>query len=100
MIKTEADQSMLQQVRDLESEIGHLRSRMEDVSTLISREEQAQIEHFQNQLIVQEAQLDTMKHNLKLYGGGEKSQEELIEYASYFKDIVAEFEGFITPYEK
>ncbi len=64
-----------------------------------SKEDRKQVEHFQNQFIVQKGRLDQMKHNIKIYGGDtDKGDAELKDYEGYLNELKDEFEAFCNKF--
>lgn len=94
-LKTE-HQEWLNQIRSWEKEL----SSFEEVNGEIAaraadQEARKQVEHFQNQFIVQKQRLDQMKHNIKVYGGNpERGSSEITEYAQYYQELKNEFDRF------
>ncbi len=90
----------LNQIRGWENELEAMdRENGHNLKSTDSKEDRKQIEHFQNQFIVQKRRLDQMKHNIKIYGGNKsKGDAELDDYRAYFNELQDEFEAFCNKF--
>ncbi len=93
-------ESWLNQIRAWEKEVEAMdQENGHNSERAISKEDRKQVEHFQNQFIVQKGRLDQMKHNVKIYGGdAEKGTQEINDYAAYLNELKDEFESFCNKF--
>jgi hypothetical protein len=84
-------QAWLQKIRSMETELDRLATLNGEIASRIGNSERIrQVEHFQNQFIVQKSRLDEMKHNVKIY----KSNPGLEDYENYLGGLIDEFKTF------
>lgn len=89
-------EELLDTIRDMEKELRKMDGRNGSITQqIVDPEAYKEVEHFQNQFIIHNGQLDSLKHELKLRGvTPDQDPETLREYERLFDRLRSEFDDF------